>query len=270
MNSSLPRLCLRGGIALGFVAILQLLPSGFAAEIVTTDNHPAPSISQTALPLFDGEELSLERELQTLKQRRFHELRQQLEELARHLDATLAPATPTTEFFEESPQTLKEELDTESAPQPVPAPQHSSTVAQPESPLTFPASPPEQGPPIQDPLHGPVDRCALASSLFGTAEYELCLQIIEQLDSAKLTRPEQLWCEYLVASCHRKLGNTTEAQKHYRRLITHADADWIGDLSKWWLANLDEKARLQSDVQALKTTLANWEAEIAKFEQKSN
>ncbi len=115
---------------------------------------------------------------------------------------------------------------------------------------------------------GPVDRFALASSLFGTGDIEACLSVLKQIDFKTLSREDQLWINYLQACCHRRAGRIDEARLLYRRIIAAPEADWMKDVSKWWLDNLDAKKTMAGDAQKLNTTLQAWEGEIANLGKK--
>jgi hypothetical protein len=119
------------------------------------------------------------------------------------------------------------------------------------------------------PVDGPVDRLSLATSLFGTGEYEVCLQLLELLDGQSLNQEDGRWAAYLGACCHRKLGNIPEAQKRFRQLVADKESGWTGELSRWWLDHLEERARLAADLTRLSETLSAWEKEIEQLRKTS-
>lgn len=118
---------------------------------------------------------------------------------------------------------------------------------------------------IKPDVDGPIDRFALAVSLFGARNYPVCLQVLRNVDLSSLSRENRLWSEYMQACCHRQLGEVDEAKRVYRRILASSDADWIGDLARWWLEELEQKSRLQADSARLTEVLKKWEQEVASL-----
>jgi len=114
----------------------------------------------------------------------------------------------------------------------------------------------------QEVIPGQIDRFSLAGSLFGAGDVESCLNVLKQIDVKTLTREDQLWVLYLQAGCHRRAGRLDEARLLYRRVMVAPEADWMKDVSKWWLDHLETKATLLGDTRKLNDTLQAWEAEI--------
>ncbi|HWL10959.1 MAG TPA: hypothetical protein VNQ76_21300 [Planctomicrobium sp.] len=126
----------------------------------------------------------------------------------------------------------------------------------------------DQMPMEQQVLAGPIDRFSLANSLFGAGDAEACLNVLKQTNLQQLSREDQLWVTYMQACCHRRAGRTDEARLHYRRVAAAPEADWMKDVSKWWLDNLDAKKTVRDDVQTLSGTLKAWEGELDRLGQK--
>lgn len=111
-------------------------------------------------------------------------------------------------------------------------------------------------------LDGPVDRFALATSLFAVGHFSESLQAIDAVQLADLTTEEQIWLDYLRAGCHRQLGATSEANRLYRRIVANPESDWVGELSRWWLDHSSEKQKLSADYLTLANALKQWETAI--------
>lgn len=268
---------LRGGLVL-------LLAVGVAAA---ADREPAPppqgkaavTLEEAVTPLFqEAAQPASAPDLQALKQDRFRELKRQIEELSRQRKNSDSQHSPPAESAASEKPLMPMTAAPQLSAQPAAAPEDNTTPLAPVPDMlpevslgTHPAaislpggSPATEGgvPLSQKSVEGPIDRFALATSLFGTGEFEVCLQVLQETDRSVLPRPDQVWAQYLEAGCHRKCGRIEEAKVVYRRILAEKDADWVGVLARWWLDNLEEKARLQADVARLTETLTAWEKEI--------
>ena len=123
-------------------------------------------------------------------------------------------------------------------------------------------SAPDGLPEVESAFDGPIDRMALATSLFATGDLRECLQTLEAVDRTQLSTENQDWCEYVAACCFRKLGNLPEAESRYRQLLGHTEVTWIADAARWWLDHLNEQQKLRGDLEQLSMTLKAWQGEI--------
>lgn len=114
----------------------------------------------------------------------------------------------------------------------------------------------------QPAINGPIDRFALASSLYATGHFRECLQVIDAADQATLNLYETRWLEYLKAGCLRQLGNSELAQRIYRRLVTDESSDWIAEISRWWLDQIQHRQTLQADYSKLASAINQWEQAV--------
>ncbi len=112
-------------------------------------------------------------------------------------------------------------------------------------------------------VSGQIDRFSLACSLFGAGETEACLKVLGQTDVKGLSREDQLFVQYMQACCHRRGGRLDQAREIYRRIVVAPEADWMKDVSSWWLDNLDSKSVIGGDIGRLQATLSAWETELA-------
>lgn len=135
----------------------------------------------------------------------------------------------------------------------------TETVAAPD-PEAF--VPEEVLPTVPVSVDGPIDRLALASSLFGTASFGECLQTLDAIDHDSLSTEDQDWCRYVSACCHRNLGQLSEAESGYRELVGHSEVSWLADAARWWLDHLSDRQKLQSDSEKLSSNLQAWKKEI--------
>lgn len=250
-------------------------PSSHPEPPKTTPVEPAPFIkpqSRPVAPVPDSSPAAFDAagDLQRQKDERFRELRRQLE----ILNQLSQPPVAGNSSERELKPSRSSEAETNSKPDDsdveVPVPLMEQRPHPPQEREKHP-HPPVASKPVEEaasmkvpPLivEGTIDRFALATSLFGTGQTEICLDVLKHTDLTQLSREDQIWAEYLQACCHRRAGRTDLAQQSYRRILAEKDADWIGQLARWWLDELDAKARLKTDIVRLTETLTAWEAEI--------
>ncbi len=104
-------------------------------------------------------------------------------------------------------------------------------------------------------LSEPPDRLALANNLFQTGQYELALQIYQGLRQQLSTSTDQLWVDYQIATCWRRLDRTDEAQKQLREIANRKSNDPnttpIIAMAQWWLDVLEKKMQYESNLQIM-------------------
>ncbi|WP_437187425.1 hypothetical protein SH668x_000819 [Planctomicrobium sp. SH668] len=226
--------------------------------------EPSPTSSAEAVPA--PEATTTQEDLQSLKEQRFRELKRQMEILSQMSDQK-GPRQEEPAQFPQS-QTPESEVPTANGPSPevppVPVQPRPWKDTPPSTPRAAELLP--MGPLV---VEGAIDRFSLASSLFGTGEYETCLEVLKQTNLKELARIDQIWAEYLQASCHRKCGRVDLAKQSYRRLLAESDADWVGEMARWWLTEIDAKAQLQDDVKRLGDSIKAWEKEIESLASES-
>lgn len=120
---------------------------------------------------------------------------------------------------------------------------------------------------LEEKLDGPVDRFALATSLYAVGHYAEALQAIDAVQLVDLTPEEVIWLDYLRAGCHRRLGTIPEASRLYRRIVANPEADWVGELSRWWLDHISDKQKLSADSLTLVNALKQWEVAVNELEK---
>lgn len=113
-----------------------------------------------------------------------------------------------------------------------------------------------------NPISGPIDRLALATSLFATKQYAACLKVLEALDKETLSAESRDWCLYMMACCLRKQGELGEAESGYRTIVNKSETRWLVEASRWWLSHLNEQQKLTADLTQVNTTLDTWQKEI--------
>ncbi len=101
----------------------------------------------------------------------------------------------------------------------------------------------------------PVDRVALANNLFGAGEIQLALEIYQELEQSNLQKDDQLWVQYQIANCLRRLGDTGKAEGNYRLIAGSAKAGFLADYARWWLDAIEKRRDLKKRLQQLQQSL---------------
>jgi hypothetical protein len=97
-------------------------------------------------------------------------------------------------------------------------------------------------------VHGPIDRLGLANNLYAVGEYQLAMKMYEQTEMADLTAQQQIWTDYQMANCLRRMGRNAEASNRYRRIAEQPEAGWLSEQSRWWVDVLEQIRQLQSSL----------------------
>jgi tetratricopeptide (TPR) repeat protein len=98
-------------------------------------------------------------------------------------------------------------------------------------------------------VHGTIDRLGLANNLYAVGEYELALDMYEKIDMAELTAQQQIWADYQMANCLRRMGRSSEASNRYRRIAEQPESGWLSEQSRWWVDVLEQIRQLQSSLE---------------------
>ncbi len=98
-------------------------------------------------------------------------------------------------------------------------------------------------------VHGTIDRLGLANNLYAVGEYELALDMYEKIDMTELTAQQQIWTDYQMANCLRRMGRNGEASNRYRRIAEQPEAGWLSEQSRWWVDVLEQMRQLQSSLE---------------------
>ena len=98
-------------------------------------------------------------------------------------------------------------------------------------------------------VHGPIDRLGLANNLYAVGEYQLAMKMYEQTEMADLTAQQQIWTDYQMANCLRRMGRNAEASNRYRRIAEQPEAGWLSEQSRWWVDVLEQIRQLQSSLR---------------------
>ncbi len=106
----------------------------------------------------------------------------------------------------------------------------------------------------------PVNRLKLADSLFGAGDTELAQRIYEKIPLSEMPPDERAWVQFQLASCHRRLGRTGDAEKLYRVVASYSENSPLSETSRWWLDRIHARRKLTTSLQQINDTLARLEA----------
>ena len=98
-------------------------------------------------------------------------------------------------------------------------------------------------------VHGTIDRLGLANNLYAVGDYELALNMYEKIDMTDLTAQQQIWTDYQMANCLRRMGRNGDASNRYRRIAEQPEAGWLSEQSRWWVDVLEQIRQLQSSLE---------------------
>lgn len=253
-----------------------------------SDPSAAPRSAQT--PSTDEEDtstLNLD-ELRQSKDRRYRELKSRIDALLQQIKSQReADAQPSQEPPMPPPPGIAAPVEDDSppvtdppeeggleglfAPSPpaesVPPGDSGSTEGE-QSPQSFDPGPVRKPSPPMRPqnvasgqswaaglVDGPIDRLALADSLYGAGEIELALAMYREVDTRKFTTSERRWVDYQIAGCLRRLKAYAESIEKHRQLVGEDVDDWIAKSSRWWLDAIEERQGLEEELSTLQSDL---------------
>jgi hypothetical protein len=186
-----------------------------------------------------------------------------------HLSTSPFPVTPPLLVdLVQSPEPVPEQTVEEPTPPhespgplpniPVPETLHATPTAseiphsREDSPLTLPTELLDQA----------IDRQRMGNNLYAIGAYELALMNYDMMLKQPLSPAEAQWVQFQVGNCQRHLGQVAEAQKAYRRVAGETSEEWLGQLSRWWLKELDDREHLQRRVAELDQIIKTIEKEV--------
>ncbi len=104
----------------------------------------------------------------------------------------------------------------------------------------------------------PVNLFEMGNSLYQTGELKTALEAYTQVDRNTITAAEAFWLDFMMASCHRRLGNWDEARKLYRAVANQRVAEKLSKPAQSWLKQLEL-------VSQSKASFTQMEAEISSL-----
>jgi hypothetical protein len=170
-------------------------------------------------------------------------------------DSTPAPeAIASPELKDDAPEPTTPAVDPTDpvATSPDPPPESNVGESHPAPEGVVPPAPPSKTASLIKGLpSSPSDRVSIADNLFAAGETVSAAQIYKEIPLTELSRTESGWVRFQLANCHRRLGQTDDAKKLYRRIVSDPSLGWLQDLSKWWLDALDQRDALTKERQRI-------------------
>jgi hypothetical protein len=123
--------------------------------------------------------------------------------------------------------------------------ERKSAPAETEPRVVFPKSPDEEATRPLDPLNQ-------AQSLYRQGNFDASLRAFRLVDTSALTAEDRSFVQYMIASCLRRLGKTSDASDLYREVAdAHEDA-FIAECAVWQLSNLRWRRDLETQLEDLR------------------
>lgn len=116
---------------------------------------------------------------------------------------------------------------------------------------------------LQQVTEKPINRVALADSLFAVGELQMAHDIYKDLDEGGTTE-QQFWIRFQLGNCLRRLGKRDAAIIQYRALTSNEDAGFLAESSRWWLRLIDERAELEDRVMMFDAAIKEKTDELKK------
>ena len=71
----------------------------------------------------------------------------------------------------------------------------------------------------------------------------------EKIDMTELTAQQQIWSDYQMANCLRRMGQNGDASNRYRRIAEQPEAGWLSEQSRWWVDVLEQIRQLETSLE---------------------
>ena len=112
-------------------------------------------------------------------------------------------------------------------------------------------------------LPQPVDPFELGNSLYQTDRIQAALETYASIDGSTITAAEAVWVDFMIASCHRRLGNWDDARSIYREVANQGVVVKLAQPAQSWLKQLDL-------VSTSKASFTEMEAQLDTILKKAN
>lgn len=159
-----------------------------------------------------------------------------------------------------------------------------SSVDKPRIPDTLPptAPVPPSKPPTPAANVGLIDPVALAQNLFRTGDFAGALDAYRKAEEAFTRQAEgglgagvdpagpedRVPVKYMIATCLRRLGKTSEAEVIYREVASSRGDEFVAECARWQLTLLTWKKQTEADLAALRQRNKNARAAIKALEDR--
>lgn len=132
-------------------------------------------------------------------------------------------------------------------------------------PTPFPVEPAMQ---VDRVLPVPVNLFEMGISLFQTGNLPTALEAFESIDRNDITVEDSIWADYMIATCHRRLGNLDQAISVYREISNQRDDQRLKKASRAWLKQLESSATSSAALEKLNSEYESLMEKARKNENK--
>lgn len=125
-----------------------------------------------------------------------------------------------------------------------------------QPPLPYP--PPSSAPPPKKVETTPpivVDEIQAAMNRFRDNDIETAKRTFQLIDPTTLSNEDRAFVRYMLACCHRRLGNISEAETLYREVANSPDDEFFANCAIWQLSLIRSEKELQTQLEQLRSRL---------------
>ena len=116
---------------------------------------------------------------------------------------------------------------------------------------------PEMSPGADRIFPAPVNAFELGNSLYYTGDLQLALEAYEQVDRTQITAIDGVWLDFMIASCHRRLGQWDEATSLYRDIANQNVAPNLTQPAQLWLKQLQLTSQSKTSFQQMESEISS-------------
>ena len=127
-----------------------------------------------------------------------------------------------------------------------------------------------EGPPLYPPAYPPggvtppkpktdatpgvmVDEIRAAMNRFRDNDFETARRTFRLIDPALLGNEDRAFVRYMLACCHRRLGNLTDAETIYREVANSPDDEFLASCAVWQLSLIRSEKELLAQLEQLRS-----------------
>ncbi|MCS6864642.1 MAG: hypothetical protein RMJ56_17580 [Gemmataceae bacterium] len=100
-----------------------------------------------------------------------------------------------------------------------------------------------------------VDEIKAAMNRFRDNDIETAKRTFQLIDPTTLSNEDRAFVRYMLACCHRRLGNLSEAETLYREVANSPDDAFFASCAIWQLALIRSEKELQTQLEQLRSRL---------------
>lgn len=128
--------------------------------------------------------------------------------------------------------------------------------ANPTAPMPTPVTPAPASPKdgkAEPPVGGGPDKLREAMSLFREGRFDAARVAFDQMPVDTMPKEDRAFVRYMLASCHRRLGNPARAEGIYREVANSGDDEFLAGYASQQLYLIGSERELQSQLEQLRS-----------------